>query len=428
LKKVLIISPYFPPSNTADLHRVRQSLSYFKMYGWDAEVVTTDEQYADMPKDDLLLQSMPVDVVVHKVPALSKAMTAKLGLGSIALRSLIYYRNKVNNLLNTGGYQLIYFSTTQFPVCILGGYWNKRYHIPYVIDMQDPWHSNYYEDKPKQQQPSKYWLSYRLNKYTEALAMKRVNGLISVSADYIEILKERYPRLKNIPSATITFGAFEPDLQIAAANASRFNPILTPGFKNIVYLGRGGMDLYNAIKSVFDVLKKGLSETPDLYGRLRFYFIGTSYAPAGQGQPTILPLAKECGVENSIVEITDRIGYYDGLATLQQSDALFIPGSDDISYTASKIFPCLLTKKPLLSIFNSKSSAIGILKEFNAKQTYSYDQTPDLYKKIELFFAELLNGNVPEEQYSPGAMEKYSAKMMTKHQCDLFDRVIYSDN
>src|SRR6201985_428119 len=149
-----------------------------------------------MTKDDLLLLSISEDIKVYKVRALNKKWTSKIGLGSLALRSPWFYRQQVNALLRKGKYDLIYFSTTQFPVCTLGAYWKKRFGIPYVIDMQDPWYSEYYRNKPKHEQPPKYWFSYRLNKCLEPIAMKQVDGLISVSESYITDLKIRYPGIK----------------------------------------------------------------------------------------------------------------------------------------------------------------------------------------------------------------------------------------
>ena len=64
LKRVLIISPYFPPSNAADMQRIRMSLPYFGNYGWEAEVVTVDPKFSDMVKDDLLLESVPPNILV----------------------------------------------------------------------------------------------------------------------------------------------------------------------------------------------------------------------------------------------------------------------------------------------------------------------------------------------------------------------------
>ena len=321
------------------MQRIRMSLPYFNDFGWDAEVVTVDAVYSELSKDDLLLQSIPTDIKIHRVKAFSKTWTSKFGLGSLAIRSLWFYRKKVNQLLRERHYDLIYFSTTHFPVCILGAYWKKRFGIPYVIDMQDPWHSEYYRDKPKDQQPPKYWFSYRLNKYLEPIAMKSADGLISVSENYIIDLKDRYPEIKNIPGSIITFGAFAPDLKIAENNSKLFKPILDTQFINMVYIGRGGRDMHQAITPLFEALKDGLLHENDVFKKLRIYFIGTSYAPDGLGKPTIMPLAKQFNVENSVIEITDRISYYHALATLQKADVLFIPGSDGPGYTASKIYP-----------------------------------------------------------------------------------------
>lgn len=366
MKRVLIISPYFPPVNAADMHRVRTSLPYFKGLGWEAEVVIVDPAYTDMGQDELLIQRIPSDIKIHKVKALSKSWTGKIGLGSIALRSLWHYKKCVNRLLSKSDFDLIYFSTTQFPVCILGAYWKRKFKLPYVIDMQDPWHSEYYRDKPIHERPKKYWFSYRLNKWMEPIALRTVDALISVSANYISDLKALYPEIKNVPAATITFGYFEPDQLIASINQQLFKPLLRKDTVNIVYVGRGGADMHKAVSLAFTNFKHCLAQQPHLYSKLMFYFIGTSYAPAGQGKATISPLARQFGIDKHVVELTDRVSYYEALNLLQKADALFVPGSDDPKYTASKLYPYLLTKKPLMAIFHPESPALDMLQTCTA--------------------------------------------------------------
>ncbi|MGN6180548.1 MAG: glycosyltransferase [Mucilaginibacter sp.] len=422
IKKVLIISPYFPPVNAADMQRIRMSLPYFNELGWNAEVVTVDPAFADLDKDELLTKSIPQDLKIHYVKAYDKRLTSTIGLGSIALRSLFFFRRKVNQLLKNGRYDVIYFSTTQFPVCILGAYWKRRFHIPYVIDMQDPWHSDYYKDKPKHQQPSKYWFSYRLNKYLEPIAVKNVDGLISVSEQYIHDLKQRYPVIAGIPESVIPFSGFEPDMQLAQDHRSAFENLLSTNHINIVYIGRGGADMNKAISPLFKALQTGLTSDPETFGKLRFYFIGTSYAPKGRGKPSILSLAEEFKVDKLIVEITDRISYYHTLTALQQADALFIPGSDDPKYIASKLFPYLLTRKPLLAIFHKQSPAIKLLHEFGAEHVYAYQTVQQ--SSLVGFLTNAANGMLKDGQYSPEALKKYSAQEMTHEQCRLFEAVL----
>lgn len=404
------------------MQRIRMSLPYFEKFGWNAEVVTVHQKHSDMMKDELLMQSIPVNIKIHYVGAFDRKWTSKLGLGSLALRSIHSYFHNVNQILKNQKFDLIYFSTTQFPVCILGAYWKRRFKIPYVIDMQDPWHSDYYQDKPKAQQPPKYWFSYRLNKYLEPIAMRHVDGLISVSGDYLKTLKARYPQISNIPSAVITFGAFKKDFEIAKNNQHLFNSPLRHNKINIVYIGRGGNDMHQAIAPVFETLRKGLDGSPELFKKLHFYFIGTSYAPAGRGEPTIWPMAKRHGVQDQVTEITDRISYYQTLYTLQQADALFIPGSDDPKYSASKIYPYLLTQKPLLAIFHQESNVVDIINKCVVGATLIKFSDEHINRKLYQNLTAWANEMLPPIKHT-AHIDVYNAENMTLKQTEVFNTV-----
>jgi hypothetical protein len=423
LKNLLIISPHFPPINAADMHRVRQSVWYFEDFGWKPTVVSVHESYVEGVEEPLLQKSLPKGLELIKVKAFSTKFTRKIGLGALALRSLCFYLKEVNAILKKNSFQLIYFSTTQFPVLILGRYWKWRYKIPYVIDMQDPWHSMYYQDKPKAERPKKYWFSYYLNKILEPIAMNGCDGLISVSNAYIVELRKRYCNLLTKPSSVITFGAFDKDLEIAKEVKSTI--LLTEGpHKNIVYVGRGGYDMQPALSLIFSAFRMGLTKQPDLYSQFRFIFIGTSYAPKGQGKKTIESVADKEGILEYVTEFTDRVPYFEGLSLLLKAEMLFIPGSDDPAYTASKLYPYILAKKPLLGIFHPSSSAINILEETKAGSVCK------LGDSIETVYINLDNTlkTIQESTYKNetnwSLFEKYSAKEMTKRQVELFETVV----
>jgi hypothetical protein len=427
LKRVLIISPYFPPVNAADMQRVRMSLPYFREFGWTCEVVAVRERHAHVTKDPLLLQSLPVDTVVHHVQALSYRITSRIGLGSIALRSLWFYRKKVNALLRAKKFDLVYFSTTQFPVCILGAHWKKKFGVPYVVDLQDPWYSDYYKDKPKNERPPKYWFSSRLDHYTERIGMKSVDGLISVSNAYLETLAQRYPRCREIPSSTITFGAFAKDAFIAFANRS-LQPSVLPVDKEkikIVYIGRGGADMKDALRLVFLAFRECLEAGPSIFRNFHFYFIGTSYAAAGEGRPTIAPLAEAEGIGDYVTEKTDRIPFYQSLNTLAAADALLIPGSNDPGYTASKIYPYIMAEKPMLALFHPDSSVVKVLKECKVGTVLNFgEDRQTILSEIKNFLGKLGRQEYFRVKADPEAFEQYSARTMTQRQCELFNQVV----
>lgn len=426
-KSVLIISPYFPPTNAADMQRVRMSLPYFRKFGWEAEVVTVNPVYSDMVTDPLLVQTVPEYITVHYVKAFSKKWTSKIGLGSIALRSLLFYKKRVNALLRRKRYDLIYFSTTQYPVCILGAYWKKKFGIPYVIDVQDPWHTDYYMKRPKSERPPKYWFAYRLGKLTEPMAMSKVDGLISVSAPYLDTLNERYEACRLAPQRTIPFGAFEMDFDVAQANLETQPSVLplTPGKLPVVYIGRGGRDMHQAVTHLFEAFRTGLTEYPTEFSRLHFNFIGTSYAPAGTGVPSIEPVAKECGVSDYVTEMTDRLPFYQTLNTLKDAPALFIPGSNDAQYTASKIYPYVLAGKPMLALFHRQSSVVSFLAACGAGTVLTFDEPEaEIRNGIKIFLHRLVTGELSAPQPDGSVLQRYSAEAMTELQCGLFDEVL----
>lgn len=407
------------------MQRIRMSLPYFAENGWDAEIVTVNEKHSDLSKDDLLLENIPDNIVIHKVDAFSKKFTSKFGLGSLGIRSMYFYRKYVSNILKTKKYDLIYFSTTEFSVTILGSFWKNKYKVPYVIDMQDPWHTDYYQNKPKSERPAKYWFSYRLNKYLEPIAMKNVDGLISVSQSYIDDLKDRYQNVRSTPNKVITFGAYKPDFDFVKNNIALFEPTYNNqnGAINITYVGRGGYDLKNALTLLFKGFKKGLNENPEYFKRFRFNFIGTSYAPKGTGVSTIKPIADEMGLSDYVFEQTDRISFYTGIFTLVKADALIVVGSEDAQYTASKIYPYILANKPLLAIFHPLSSASKIIAECNAGTVVSILEENNAITAI---YHELtkwaLGDHIVHTHWNK--FSNYDAKTMTKSQCDLFNQII----
>ena len=419
MKKLLIISPYFAPVNAADSHRVRMSLPYFKQFGWQPEVVTVDHNYSDLAEDPLLIQSIPSDAVIHKVSAFPKKITSKFGLGSIALRSLWFYFKYVDNLLANEQFDLIYFSTTQFPVCILGRYWRKKFRIPYVIDMQDPWHSTYYENKPKADKPTKYWFSYHLDKYLEPVAMKKVNGLIAVNETYINQLKTRYPIIKDIPTSTIKFSYSSIDFEIAKTNKQNFKSYFNKNDKiKICYIGAVGTIMKESVQKILLSLKNFTLENNSYQNKIELYFLGTSYAPCGQGAASILPLAEKLEVSEYIIEYTQRLSYYNAIDHMMNSDALLIIGSDSPDYIGSKIYNTLATNKPIFSLLHQDSPAIPILKKCaSVSCNYLQSSQDELDYKFDKFITEIY-------QQQPINENIFNALNMTRTQCELFNSII----
>ena len=428
MKRVLIISPRFPPINAPDLHRVRHSLPHFEECGWDAEVWRVDPDLVERERDPLLVDTLPDDAAVHTVGALDPGWTRLVGLGSLPLRSLPFYFWHGTRRLARGDIDLVYFSTTAFPVTILGRYWKQRFGVPYVIDVQDPWHTDYYVGKPPEEQPPKFWFSYRLNKYLEPVAMRGVDGIISVSQGYCDTLQQRYENIDPSMCEVIPFGAAEVDFKVME-DSGVTQPFVDPDDDTIdvVYAGRGGHDMATAARGLFGALRRGRDERPSLFGRVHMHFIGTSYAPAGEGEKTIAPIAEEYGVADAVTERTDRIPYFQSLRLLRDADHLVVPGSDDPDYTASKLYPYILSRRPVLTVFHENSSVVDILRETGAGAAVTFDgatMNDNLAQRVVGAWTPMLE-RLP---YTPDAdwdtFQPYTAEAMTRRQVEVFNRVV----
>lgn len=427
MKELLIISPNFPPINAADMHRVRQSLPYFREMGWNPTVVAVIPRYVEMGQDPILLETIPDDVEVYRIPAFSPRWTRKFGLGNLGYRSLWYYRKIVRKLMKKKQFDLVYFSTTAFPVMTLGPVWQRKYHVPFIIDMQDPWRNDYYLTVPKDKRPPKFWIAYPMAKILEAKTMKKVNGILSVSAGYPRTLMERYTNIRPDMCTVIPFGGAGIDFDILD-KLTLENRLFdkNDGNINIAYIGRGGHDMYFAVKTMFMAVKKGLQEDKELFSRIRMYFVGTSYALDGKGVKTIEPVAEEAGISENVIEITDRLPYFEAMNVLKEADMVFIPGSTDAQYTASKLYPYILSNRPLLAIFDKSSSVVEILEKTRAGTCITFEKDEDI-DTVAGKILDSLFGILKKLPFSPDtdwdAFEPYTAREMTRKQVEFFNKI-----
>lgn len=428
MRRLLIISPYFPPANTADMHRVRHNLSYLRELGWEPTVVAVESKFLEANIDPLLLETVPSDVEVIKVRALPTRWTRKVGLGAVALRSLPFYFFAVNRLLKKRKFDLIFFSTTQFPVLILGPWWKRRFGTPFVVDMQDPWFNEYYSGKRIEHLPRKYWFAHYLNKHMEPVVMKRVDGIISVSPGYCDELSRRYAQVTPDKYTVIPFGAFDRDFEVLRKRKVPGRLSLSDKHVNCVYVGRGGADMAKSLSIIFGAFSRLLGRDRDSFEKWRFYFVGTSYAPAGKGVKTVEPLARRMGVGEFVTEVTDRVPYFESLALLSRADIIVLPGSEDANYTASKVYPNILARKPLVGVFSKTSSVVNLLRETGAGEVVAFDPAREELEQEVTALANIFNDMsrrlpfVPETNWQ--AFQQYTAKTMTEKQVAFFEKVI----
>lgn len=404
------------------------SLPFCREFGWDPVVLTVEQKFVETPEDPLLLQTIPKDVPIHRVRAFHQRLTRKVGLGNLGLRALPWVIREGSRLIREQGIDLVYFSTAMFAVVTAGPIWQRRFGVPFVVDFQDPWLNTYYEDHPHTPRPRKYWFGHAIDKVLEPRAMKKAAGVTAVSPSYISDLRGRYRNIDEENSITLPFGASTADRELAR-NLEFQNQIFQRGDGLIhgVYAGVIASAMRHPVELIMEALAKGLATSPPVFSKVRLHFVGTSYATSPEAAPTVLPLAEKYGVTAVVHEKVQRVPYFHALRLVEEADFLIVPGSDDPQYTASKIYPYILARKPILAIFHRNSSVVSVLLDTNAGDVIAFDSDGDrreLVSKINERWKQMLERLpfIPDTNWA--AFEPFTAREMTRKLCAFFDRIV----
>jgi hypothetical protein len=239
---------------------------------------------------------------------------------------------------------------------------------------------------------------------------------------------KRYPGLGPERFTVLPFGAPEADMDLVGSQNLRQN-VFDPadGCRHWVYLGRGGADMGRALRGLFLALRTVRESNPDV-SKLRLHFVGTSYAVGYRADRTIEPVAQECGVADLVSEQTERIPYLEGLALLQSSDVVLAIGSDDATYSASKVYPCILARRPLLAVLHEDNLPAEVIRRCRAGSVVTFstkEAVEQIARRIEPELRQLIDqprADEPDTDWA--AFELYTAREMTRRQCKVFEAAV----
>jgi hypothetical protein len=407
------------------MHRVRTTIAHYPACGWTPVVLSVRPQDAGRLVDPTLDESLPPGLERHAVGALPERLTRRLGVGAIGFRAWSTLNSAGQRLLGSGDFDLVFISTTAFPLMSLGRVWKERFGVPFVLDFQDPWASFPRTAERFARTGSKHGLMRALHRRLERWTVPSADGLLAVGPDYIELLQAAYPGVDRIPSLVSPFGVSAGDFALAAAKGGGLHELRRSGSEVVcVYAGRVAPPMEDPLRACFETVALGLKQRPALFGRLKFVFVGTGYGM--RGNPTVATrLAAEAGIADRVTEHPDRVPLFDALKAMLDADVLLVLGSEDDAYVPSKLNQCLFLPKPILCAAPAKSPASARLADLATAVLVRSDEPggPDLADAL----ADRLEGllrNPPVDAYAARAASVYEAADAARADCSLFDRVI----
>jgi hypothetical protein len=421
LRKVLIISPHFPPSNLAAVHRSRLFARHLPSFGWEPVILTVDEKYYEEAPDPNLSRLLPPGLAIEKAAAFR--VTRPRLIGDIGLRSFFQLYRKARRLIKQRQIDFLYIPIPSFYVALLGRWLHATTGIPYGIDYIDPWvHRFPGSDKLF----SRHWFSSKLSGLLEPIAIKKASLVTGVAEGYYKGVIERNPRLQqHCLFGAMPYGGEKEDHEKIAELGLR--PYLfdkSPGKIRLMYAGAMLPKAYAPLGAILEAM----SHHPEAVAELEIHFIGTGKTPDDPEGYNIRSLAEKYGLWNKVVfEYPRRIPYLDVLVHLEAADGVFILGSTEPHYTPSKVYQGVLSGKPILAVLHKESTAVDVIRSANTGVVLDFDGERGIGQIKEEFIAYfqdflLFLRNFDPRQVNTAAFDRYSAKTVTAALAELLNK------
>lgn len=204
MESALIISPHFPPSTLAGVHRARHLVKHLPSHGWRAKVICVDPECHIERRDPELENLVPADAAIIKVGALPVALTRPFGVaGDIGLRGLAHIRAAIATEMAADRPDVVLITGSPYFPMLLAGWIERSWGVPVVLDFQDPWVTPV---GAAARMGSKAWLAHQLSVAFEPRAVRHAAFVTSVSDRQNDELADRHPFLERSRMAGIPIG------------------------------------------------------------------------------------------------------------------------------------------------------------------------------------------------------------------------------
>jgi hypothetical protein len=433
-RRALLIAPHFPPDSGAATHRVRLLAPYLDDFGWTPTVLTVNRESIEGTPDPELEAMVPADLHVARARALTADQTRKVGIGDLGIRSFKGLWTEAVNLMSRDHYAVVFITIFPTYTALLGPALKKRFGSAFVLDYIDPWVSEWGKSVgggPGGRVDIKARMTRAAALALEPLVVRTADAITAVSSATYEAIFDRHPALRSLPSAAIPYGGDEHDFEWLRLRP-RANPFFDPadGLFHLCYVGTllplGG----ETLRAVLEASALVRDRSPEIYRKLKLHFFGTSNQTGGSQVERVMPVARETGVSDIVDEHPVRIAYLDALNVQVQASAVLMMGSTEHHYTASKLYPALLSRRPVVAVYHEKSSVADITARVAsppAGQLVTYDdvnRASSRVRQIADALETLVKGAPwPDTQWNLEELSRFSARSLAGELAAVFDKV-----
>lgn len=423
MKKVLIITYYWPPSGGAGVQRWLKFSKYLPQNGWTPVILTVDPSYASFPqRDESLKSEIHPDCIVYKTKSFELYNVYKFfagkkevpfgGFANDSKESMFqkiakflrgnfllpdprkgwnnFAYQKACELISKYNIETVITTSPPHSTQLVGLKLKRNLDINWIADLRDPWTDIYYYKHFKHTA----W-AHKKNLKLERQVVESADYIITVSEDLKRIFAGKARTEIESKISVIPNGFDEEDFAV--------NIIQEENRKVITYSGTIS-EAYD-IESFLDALINVKEKHGD---NLLFRFVGN--VPF-----SIEEKLRKTGVP---IEFTGYVEHGKSIEYLFKSDILLlvIPKVDNNKgIITGKFFEYLASRKPILAIGPLDGDLNNIIEQTDCGKLFDYSD----YEGIRKFLSDELSKSV--ENNNNEHINKYSRQELTRKLVSVLD-------
>lgn len=310
-------------------------VKYLRNFGWEPIVITAEESAYSL-LDKGLERNIPPGIHIHRLPVCQTRFVNDEGI-----RWIPYVLRSIRAIVRKEKPAAVYLTGGPFFPLILGPILKRRFKLPYVIDLRDPWRL---AEKTYTTRGIKPRLGEILTDILEPFIIRNACRVICATEprcqEYIAAYKNEPPS----KFVTITNG-YDPE------DFAHIQPVQFAQF-TIVYTGKwysAAPGAFRNIRAFFEALKmlreKGLN--------IRLIHVGIV-------EPEIVELAQTIGMSD-LVTFAGPKSYNDSLAYAKGASLLLVVGRTRDFELPVKIFDYIGCKKPILALASQDGAIAEVI-------------------------------------------------------------------
>jgi glycosyltransferase involved in cell wall biosynthesis len=429
MKKVLLITYYWPPAGGSGVQRPLKFAKYLREFGWEPVILTVaDGEFPEI--DNTLLKEVPNDIVVIKRPirepySIFKLFTGKkkeekvnpnffsqkkkgfLSNVAVFIRSnffipdarmwwikptskfLVEYlkENKIDAIISTGPPHSLH---------VIAKNVKAKTNIPWLADFRDPWTEiDYFKEL--------ILLPFAKKKHEqmEKEVLKAADKVVCVTPSWSQSLEKIGGR-----KVDIVFNGFDP------ADFSN-DPVTLDKKFTVVHTGMFSKGRNHEV--LWKAMAELVKENKEFADQIEIHFYGSVDGSVNE-------YAQQYGILDKVT-IHKYVPHTEIVKIIRQSQVLYssindTPNSKGI--LTGKLFEYMATKRPILCIGPLDGDSGHVIKESQCGLISSFDDVENLKKNILTFFEAFLQ-NI--EISNNSKIEIYSRKYLTGKLANLLNEI-----